>query len=83
MFDFGPENLAGLSRNGPLARVLARVLARIQACVGGVRKGRGRELETTREGGGRRSSRAAKFTLPLLTPATHATRILALMLSFV
>ena len=40
--------------------------------LGGFRKGRGRELETTREGGGRWSSRAAKFPLPLLTPACHA-----------
>ena len=58
------------------------------ACVAGVRKGRGRELgrSTTREGGGRREegsfpfslvrstrSRAPKFPLPLLTPATQAT----------
>ena len=51
----------------------------------GVRKGRGREFgrETTRKGGGRRGtvpfsvarltrSRAPKFPLPLLTPATQA-----------
>ena len=82
MLDFGPEKLAGLSRNGPLARVLARILARILACVGGVRKARGRELKTTRERGGRRGSRAAKLPLPLLLlkPVTQVTRILALML---
>ena len=54
----------------------------------GVRKERGRELgrETAREGGGRRGShfiislvppthsRAPKFPLPLLTPATQARK---------
>ena len=40
------------------------------ACVAGVRKGRGRELgrKTTRP----TRSRAPKFPLPLLTPATQA-----------
>ena len=51
MLDFGPEKLAGLSRNGPLARVLARVLARILASLRGRRsKGKGKGIRDNARG---------------------------------
>ena len=80
-----------LSTTIVLAQVTITItVARLLAFVAEVRKGRGRrgrELgrKTAREGGGRRFlsflPRAPKFPLPLLMPATQATRLRVFIIS--